>query len=112
MKREYLYILAGVGLFFAGYLIGRRRTVKPIGSDFVGVSKQDYLKNPYTKAGDSSGYSQVFRLSDFFHNPTRKLIDFTQVEILQTRILNGQKFYNIGKDEWVMAQDVQIPNKK
>lgn len=110
MKKEHWYILAGVGLFIAGYFVGKSR--KSLSSDFAGVSKEDYLKNPYAKASDSSGYSQVFRLSEFFHNPTRKVIDFTQIEILDTRVLNGQKFYGIGKDEYMLEEDIIIPKTK
>ena len=112
MKREYYYILAGIGLFLTGYFIGRRRTIANVGSDFVGVSKKEYFTNPYTKSLDGSGYSQVFRLAQYFNNPTRKLIDLTQVEIIDTRILNKQKYYNIGKDEWMLAEDIIIPDKK
>jgi hypothetical protein len=105
-KYTKLYYAIGITALVVGviYLL---KPKKSDSSGFVGASQADAFKTPFTKAKSETGYSQLYELSEFFSEPTRKIEDYTAITILKTRVLNGDRYYKINETEWIGAADVK-----
>lgn len=95
--------------------IKKRRDIKKVNqftkeSDFVGISKNKAFTKPYVKAKNQTGYADLYKLSQFDFGKDGKIVDYTEKDIIQTRILLGTTFYQILPDKWVKEEDLVIPS--
>jgi len=110
MKNNRDIILLAVALVVSIVIIvmPKKKKDKAEQSGFGGASTRDVFKDSsYAKNSEAKGISQLYKLSDYYKEEAGIIRDFTPVEIKRTRILDGNKYYNIYGEEWISANDVQ-----